>query len=658
MAKISKEITLSNGKKVISQENLIHDKVELSNEFDNSFEESQFDYYNTVVKDSLYYSYLKGQYNETIFKKLIRDTYLRNYKQLIKIFMQSSNESIFLKKVPEGSVMFSGLNYHESFNAFQLLNIQKIKEDLLKYLNDNVCDVVNTQPDPYMHPLKMQLIKNNIKVSMKIHAIDILLRNTLLISVFNPKSFTKLDNSFASYCFETYIDKIKRIDINTYNRLILRFSNDLHKQLENGKSFRDPITTKKIEFVYPLPKLNVVNPPTITTTPLTEESPIVSENGEILTPVTVSITSEAIENSKKIQKIIEENTLKFMKISFNQEFINVCNTFYDFFSKNVAESSEENSDKIKLSNLYEPLSYVFDKLQTYDKQEDVKDLCFLYGDDSTNGIFTLSLVTDVVLPVATSTISPEDLGGIFTRETTTTGGALPISIETSRTINSIKYFTFFSISSSPYENYSSLSEEEKNRVKRETLDSLKRTMRADARLSSLFNYVLPTTKILNIASLYTIAVMTKNNQKLSIAFDTPTKISLDTDKILNNTCDLFNLDFDFNAELLKQLAYLPIELIKALAETYDPNIFISNILRNAAESVGTPPLSILPYSLPFTVYGLPPTNPLGLAYCVIDAGETALYYMKNGFPGYEVVAQDMDLNYKNPFDFSKCDENQ
>ena len=126
MSKISKEITLSNGKKVISQETLIHDKVEISNEFDNSFEQSQFDYYNTIIKDSLYYSYLNTQYNEATFNKILRDTYLRNYKQLIKIFMQSSNESIFLKKVPEDSKMFSGLNYHESFNAFQLLNIQKI----------------------------------------------------------------------------------------------------------------------------------------------------------------------------------------------------------------------------------------------------------------------------------------------------------------------------------------------------------------------------------------------------------------------------------------------------------------------------------------------------------------------------------------------------
>ncbi len=644
MSKISKEFTLSNGKKIILQERMIHDKVKLSNEFDNSVEQSQFDYYNTMIKENLFYSYLKEQYNDSKFDEIIKETYLRNYKQLIKIMIESSNESIFLKKVPENSSDFSGLNYHESFNAFQLLNIQKIKEDLLKYLNDNVCDVVNTQPDPYMHPLKMQLIKNNIKVSMKIHIIDMLLRNTLLMSVFNPKSFTKLDNSLASYCFETYIDKIKRIDINTYNRLVLRFSNDVHKQLENGKSFRDPITTKKVEFVFPLPKLNVSSPPTITTSESTDEEPIIGENGESITPVTVSISSEAIENSKKIQKIIEENTLKFMKISFNQEFINVCNTFYDFFNKNVIKSrptdltpgstvNTQNYEKIKMSNLYDPFSYVFDKIKVYDKQEDIKDLCFLYHDNLETGIFTLSLVTDVTLPESRT-------------------------FDFSTDINYVKHFRFFSVSSSAYPNYASLSEEQKNRVKAENLDSLKRTMRSDARVSTIFNYVLPTTKILNIASLYTIAIMTKNNEKIAIAFDSPTKISLDTDKLLNNTCDLFNLEFDFNAELLKQLAYLPIEIIKALAETYDPNIFISNILRNAAEAVGTPPLSIVPYSVPFTLYGLPPTKPIGWAYYGIDIGETALYYLKNGLPGFELMAADMDLKFKNPFDFSKCDENE
>jgi len=657
MAKTIKEITLSNGKKVISQENVIHDKIEISNFFEDEtgVTESQIDYYKTIIQDSLYYSYLKNKYTENSFDKIIKDTYLKNYKQITGIILNASTKSIFLKKVPEGSTMFSGLNYHEAFNPFQLLNMQKIKDDLLNYLNENVCDVVNTQPDPYMHPLKMQLIKNNLKVSMKIHSIDILLRNTLLVSVFNPKSFTRIDNSVASYAFQTYIDKLKRIDINTYNRVLLRFSNDLHKQLENGKTFRDPITTKKVEFQFPLPNLSSSTPPVVTTSPSTDE-PEINEAGVLQRPVTISITSEAIENAKKRQKIAEENTLKFINILFNQEFIDVCNTFYDFFSKSVTESSNSmlgNTEKIKLSDLYEPLSYVFDNLIVYDKTEDVKDLCLLFGEDLNNGNFTLSLVTSVSLPERTST------GELFRTTDTTpfssTSGEPPISRDEATAATAIKYFKLFSVETPIVPEYRSLSSEEKERVKRENLDTLKRTMRTDARLSSIFNYVLPTTKILNIASLYTISVMTKNYEKIAIAFDQPIKVSLDADKVLNNSCDLFELDFGFNAELAKQLLYLPIEILKALAETYDPNIFISNIIRNAAEAAGVPPLSIVPYSTPFWYYGLPPTNPIGWAYWGIDIGETAVYYLKNGLPGFEFVAQDMDLDFKNPFDQSKCE---
>ena len=116
--------------------------------------------------------------------------------------------------------------------------------------------------------------------------------------------------------------------------------------------------------------------------------------------------------------------------------------------------------------------------------------------------------------------------------------------------------------------------------------------------------------------------------------------------ILNNdqTCDTptpidFQLDdmiMGINLEILKAIILAPIQILKGIEETFDPNIFIASKARTLAETLGAPKLPIIPYSAPLMIpppfgFGIMPVTPWGYYYWAVDAAELALLYAKDGF---------------------------
>jgi hypothetical protein len=169
----------------------------------------------------------------------------------------------------------------------------------------------------------------------------------------------------------------------------------------------------------------------------------------------------------------------------------------------------------------------------------------------------------------------------------------------------------------------------------------------------LTNFVFPLNKILNISSLFYINLMNKTYENLSTIFDGSIK-TIDNihDMILGNeekiAClsenpteiDLGNMLFGVSLEILKQIAVAPLDIIKGMEETFDPNISIASKIRTFAEALGAPKLPIIPYSLGLAPaltfpppYGIGPPliSPWGYIYWGIDAAEVAVSYAKDGF---------------------------
>jgi hypothetical protein len=191
--------------------------------------------------------------------------------------------------------------------------------------------------------------------------------------------------------------------------------------------------------------------------------------------------------------------------------------------------------------------------------------------------------------------------------------------------------------------------------------------------SVVSNFMFPSNKILNISSLFYINLMNKLYENLNIIFDGSIKtIANIHDTILGNeeslSCsseqgseiDLDNMKFGVNLELLKLIAVSPLDIIKGMEETFDPNISIASKIRTFAESLGAPKLPIIPYSLGLAPaltfpppYGIGPPliAPWGYIYWGIDAAEIIVDYAKNGFNTNDVkISSNFDLSIsKDPF---------
>lgn len=192
------------------------------------------------------------------------------------------------------------------------------------------------------------------------------------------------------------------------------------------------------------------------------------------------------------------------------------------------------------------------------------------------------------------------------------------------------------------------------------VNELKQSVIQSSKFNLLFNYIFPLNKILNYAALTEIVLCSKTNENVNINFKPAMKTLQTThnaaagngDKVNCETSDL-NFSFGFDVEILKFIAQAPIQIIKGLEETFDPNIVIASKLKQAAELVGAPDLSIIPYSAPLLIpppFGpaIPLIPPWGYIYWGISAGE-AVNSWSNGFKVGGIPDFSGSFQKKNPF---------
>jgi len=124
-----------------------------------------------------------------------------------------------------------------------------------------------------------------------------------------------------------------------------------------------------------------------------------------------------------------------------------------------------------------------------------------------------------------------------------------------------------------------------------------------------------------------------------------------------------------NLEIAKMIASAPIQILKGLEETFDPNIAIASKLRDLSVAAGAPntpvalwSLALLPFLTIPPPYGVgqPLISPWGYIYWGVDAGEVLTSYAKNGFND-SVRDSDTKIDLKskisvsvNPFKNKNC----
>jgi len=163
----------------------------------------------------------------------------------------------------------------------------------------------------------------------------------------------------------------------------------------------------------------------------------------------------------------------------------------------------------------------------------------------------------------------------------------------------------------------------------------------------LLEFVYPTSKILSIMKINKIVtVSTKYSQFNSIFTSTLYSLRsnifslLSVDPLYKDCFDPFSIEGleidDYNVDAIsdmikKFIIQAPIEIIKGLAESFDPNIRVANPLRNAAELISKTTLPCLPFSLALLPVGLVPFGfgppvlpPWGFAYLALDTAEFLL----------------------------------
>jgi len=182
---------------------------------------------------------------------------------------------------------------------------------------------------------------------------------------------------------------------------------------------------------------------------------------------------------------------------------------------------------------------------------------------------------------------------------------------------------------------------------RETnLNKIKQVMRETINIppqyeTLYFEFLFPISKLLSIIKISNIRTMISEFDKSNdIYMATLTSIKRNIITLLNTdpNCNPveYNFNFegigDFSLEMIKQfILRAPIEIVKGLAESFDPNIRIANPIRNLTEQFTGKNLPCLPFSLallpigtvPFGI-GPPILPPWGFAYLGIDTAEFLL----------------------------------
>lgn len=507
----------------------------------------------------------------------LRKLYLDTYSNLIKNFIKSQNNSIFLKTKSDLDAEFDGVTILENLNFFEVLDVQQIKDEILNSLNNNSCLVMNTATSVSVTPLQKEIIKSNLQLACRTHIVDFKLRKINLTSVFDNNEFYKFDDTLPNYLFNIFVDRIKNLS-SYYQSLVEIMSEEIETLLSNGQELVDEITKQTVKFDFPI----------------TEENK-------------------------------QENFIKYLKYVFNKEFVTISNNFNSFFKIKINKGNE----KINLSNSITTTQFFINSLPIISKDE-------LSQINSSNFMFYVDIKNEATESVVTIKLAIK-------------AGITSFDPEVVSLINSQR-FTIQNPTATILD------------VTQDQILLAKQQIQNNVKFSTLVNFIFPLQKILNISALTTILMCSNYYQNSNSSFDPSMKTISNihtsaADGTQQNLCDEIenpSSSFGFDIEIAKIIAQTPIQIIKSIEETYDPNIVIANKLKKAAELAGSPDLSIIPYSSLLMYFpGIPVQAPLGFVYWGISALETINNTAKgNNSYGFDFDRSESGPEKKNPFNSS------
>jgi hypothetical protein len=124
-----------------------------------------------------------------ILEDFYKNLYFRVYKNITKIFFNSSTDSVFNKSKEELGISYSGLDILRSLDMSGIVDVQQLKDEVFNTFMNDPCLAVDAEPDPEMHPLRLQIVKGNYYLSCRTHILDFHLRNLLTVSIFDNNQF-------------------------------------------------------------------------------------------------------------------------------------------------------------------------------------------------------------------------------------------------------------------------------------------------------------------------------------------------------------------------------------------------------------------------------------------------------------------------------------
>jgi hypothetical protein len=530
--------------------------------------------------------------NEISDDKLL---YLNIYQQLIKSFIRAGNNSVFLRQ-RSSITNYSGLDIFKTINFLDFLDIQQLKDSVLNNLSNDPCILLDSKPKQTIHPLKQQFLKTNFITLCRLHIGYLKICNLYLSTVFDNSEFYNKDTTFINFAFTTFKQQMSRLIPDYYNSIKVFLYDELNDLLEAGTELIDDLTKEKYEFIFPLNDDN-----------------------------------------------LETNVDKYLNYLFNKQHKFVSNKYNAAFNQTILDADEITNFPLYPSNninqkLYSVQDYMFDNLTIFTNTPTTFDLnTVVLGLNSIRNeyIFLLLDITD------------SDL------DDTTKSRTYKLSLNLTRIFDSkpmeLKDLSVTVVKVIDKElDFPSTGSEEISNI----LLELKPLFLALDPLKTFINYCFPINKILNIASFFYIQTNMKFYENLSKAVDGSIK-AVDTinNIILGNEdkidCELpedpLSLDnpiLGINLEVAKMIAQAPIQILKGLEETYDPNIAIASKLRDLSVAAGLPPTPVALWSLallpaltipPPVGVGPPLISPWGYIYWGVDAGEVLTAYAKDGF---------------------------
>ena len=458
--------------------------------------------------------------------------------------------------------------------------------------------------------LDVQQIKDEILNSLNSNSC--LVMNTATPTSVSPLQKEIIKSNLQIACRTHIVDfKLRKINLTSVfdNTEFYKLDNTLSNYLFN--IFVDRIKNLSISYYQSLIAI------------LAEEIETLSENGEELVD---PITNEKIVFQVPVtDENKEQNFINYLKYVFDKEFITISDNFNSFFKVKLSKGDK----KITLSNVITTKQFFIDSLPIVSKDNlgEIDKSNFMFYVDIKNEESTSTVTVKLAIKAGLTSFDPQVI----------------------TLINSTPF-----VINSPTATILDVSQEQ--------ILLAKEQIQNNNKFTTVISFVFPLQKILNFSAITTILMCSNYYQNSNSSFDPSIKTianihSAAADGTQQNLCDELenpNSSFGFDIEIAKIIAQTPIEIIKSIEETYDPNIVFANKLKKAAELVGSPDLSIIPYSSLLMLYpGIPVKAPLGFIYWGISALETINNTVKgNNSYGFDFDRTESGPQKKNPLNSS------